>query len=311
MNSEKLSVPFLLNSSDLTTEDIRKIFDKTDYFNEHFKPGVKFDDLKAVTIAMAFFETSTRTKLSFDIAAKRLSADTITFQSSSKKDNKAESLIDTFQTIEALGADMFVVRHPKSGVPHFWQNNTKGVVINAGDGIHEHPTQALIDAYTLYTHFGQVDKLKVCIVGDIINSRIAHSNITLLKTLGADVRLCAPGTLLPRYMNIWDCKIIDNIEDAIGWADALFVLRLRSERIESGIIPSLREFSAYYGISYKRFITRPDLVLLHPGPVNYGVEIDYKVSGFPNCLIQNQVTYGVFVRMALLSLLAKHLKNIG
>ncbi len=300
-----LSKPYLLNSEDLTSDDINAIFAKAKYFLGNYTKGAKFHDLRGITLALAFFEPSTRTKLSFELAAKRLMADTISFASSGSSLSKGESLIDTLRTIEAMGVQMYVVRHGNSGVPKFLQENTKGVVLNAGDGKHEHPTQALLDSFTLYRHFGQVEGLKVCILGDILHSRVARSNINVLKTSGAEVMLFSPGTLLPRYMNAWDLPIASSIEEAVEWADVLLVLRLQRERMESGVLPSIREFSKYFGVSLEHFSKKPELVLMHPGPVNYGVELDYRVSSFPNCLIQTQVTHGVFVRMALLSLLAK------
>jgi len=302
---EKLSKPYLLHSEDLTYDDIQNIFSVAKFYKENYKRGEKFDTLKGITVAMAFFEPSTRTKLSFELAAKRLSGDTLSFSSSTSSQTKGESLIDTLKTIEAMGVQMYVVRHQKSGVPKFLQENTSGVVLNAGDGKHEHPTQALLDSFTLQRHFGKIEGLKVCIVGDIMHSRVARSNINVLNTLGAKVALCSPGTLLPRNFKIWDVDIIDSIEDAVDWADVLLVLRLQRERMESGVLPSIREFSKYYGVTYEHFSRKPELVLLHPGPVNYGVELEYKVSTYPNCLIQTQVTHGVFIRMALLSLLSK------
>ncbi len=304
-NDNTLSKPYLLGADDLTPQDVKLIFDKAQFFMDNFKRGEKFSDLKGITVALAFFEPSTRTKLSFELAAKRLSADSISFASSSSSLTKGESLIDTLRTIEAMNVQMYVVRHVNSGVPLFLQTNTNGVILNAGDGKHEHPTQALLDAFTLYKHFGKLQGLKVCIAGDILHSRVARSNITLLRTMGADVALCSPGTLLPRHLNIWDLPILENIDAAVEWADVLLVLRLQRERMESGLLPSIREFSKFYGVSFEQFSRKPELVLMHPGPVNYGVELDYRVSSYPNCLIQTQVTHGVFIRMALLSLLSK------
>lgn len=301
----KLSKRYLIDSSELTFDDINLIFDKAQYFIDNYDRFQKFNDLKGITVAMAFFEPSTRTKLSFDIAAKRLSADSISFASSGSSLKKGESLIDTLKTIEAMGVHMYVVRHQNSGVPKFLQENTNGVILNAGDGKHEHPTQALLDSFTLKKHFGDLKGLKVTIVGDILHSRVARSNYHVLKTLGAEVAFCSPGTLLPRYMNIWDVKIIEDIDEAVEWSDVLLVLRLQRERMESGILPSLREFSIYYGVNKSHFDKKPNLVLMHPGPVNYGVELDYRLHDHPNCLIQTQVTHGVFIRMSLLSLLAK------
>lgn len=300
-----LTKPYLLHSEDLTAEDVNQIFAKAQFFLDNYKRGSKFTDLKGITVALAFFENSTRTKLSFELAAKRLSADTLSFASSTSSLTKGESLIDTLRTIEAMGVQMYVVRHGNSGVPGFLQANTAGVVLNAGDGKHEHPTQALLDSFTLYKHFGKLEGLKVCISGDILHSRVARSNINVLRTMGAEVALCSPGTLLPRHKNIWNLPLLDSIDDAVEWADVLLVLRLQRERMESGILPSIREFSKFYGVSLEQFSRKPELVLMHPGPVNYGVELDYRISSYPNCLIQTQVTHGVFIRMALLSLLSR------
>ena len=305
LDNNILSKPYLLNSEDLTASDVNTIFSKAKFFLENYRRGEKFSDLKGITVALAFFEASTRTKLSFELAAKRLSADTISFASSTSSLTKGESLIDTLRTIEAMGVQMYVVRHSNSGVPKFLQANTSGVVLNAGDGKHEHPTQALLDTFTLQRHFGKLEGLKVCIAGDILHSRVARSNINVLKTMGADVALCSPGTLLPRYLNAWELPILDSIDHAVEWADVLLVLRLQRERMESGILPSVREFSKYYGVSLGQFSRKPELVLMHPGPVNYGIELDYLISPYPNCLIQTQVTHGVFIRMALLSLLSE------
>lgn len=308
-NDEQLTVRNLLRAGDLSESDIMKIFSKASYFMENHDKSKKFEDLKGVTIAVAFFEPSTRTKLSFELAAKRLSADVLSFTSNASSLKKGESLVDTIHTIEAMGVDMYIVRHAASGVVKFIQDNTKGAVLNAGDGRHAHPTQALLDSYTLYKHFGNVKGLKVTIIGDILHSRVARSNITMLKTLGAEVKLCGPGTLLPRHINIWDCEFIDDVEQAVEWSDVVLVLRLQRERMDSGLLPSIREFSKFYGVTYEHFRQKPELVLMHPGPVNYGVELDYRVSSYPNCLIQTQVTHGVFIRMAILSLLGKNLRN--
>lgn len=309
MEELSISKPYLLGADDLTYADLKSIFTRAQYFIDNYEPGVKFNHLKGFTVAMAFFENSTRTKLSFDLAAKRLSGDTLSFQSSSSSLKKGESLIDTLRTIEAMGVDMYVVRHVCSGVPQFLQSNTHGAIINAGDGKHEHPTQALLDAFTLQRHFGDVKGLKVCIVGDILHSRVARSNVTMLRTLGAEVKLCTPGTLFPRRLNYWNLELIDTIEEAIEWADVALVLRLQRERMESGLLPSIREFSHYYGVDLHHFNNKPNLVLLHPGPVNYGVELDYNISQHPNVLIQTQVTHGVFIRMAVLSLIAEKMKK--
>ena len=305
---ETLSNPNLLHSEDLTVEDVNLIFSKANYFLEN-QIKTKFDDLKGITVALAFFEASTRTRLSFELAAKRLSADVFSFQSSSSSLSKGESLIDTLRTIEAMGVDIYVIRHNCSGVPYFLQSNTSSIIINAGDGKHEHPTQALLDAFTLNRYFGKLEGLKVCIIGDILHSRVARSNINLLNTMGAEISICSPGTLLPNAVHTWNINIIQTIDEAVEWADTLMLLRLQRERMESGLLPSIREYSLYYGITLEHFSRKPELVLLHPGPVNYGIELDYNVSSYPNVLIQTQVTHGVFIRMAILSLLAKNIKN--
>ncbi len=307
-NQSALSKPYLLEASDLTKEDVFRIFAQAQFYMDDYEKGKKYDDLKGLTVALAFFEPSTRTKLSFELAAKRLSADTFSFQASSSSLTKGESLIDTLRTIEAMGVHIYVVRHGNSGAAKFLQENTSGVVVNAGDGKHEHPTQAILDAFTIYRHFSKFEGLRVTIIGDILHSRVARSNIIMLKTLGAEVRLCSPGTLLPRHKNIWEVEYIDNVDDAVEWSDVLLVLRLQHERMKSGIIPSVREFSKYYGVTLEHFSRKPEMILLHPGPVNYGIELEYEVSSYPNCLIETQVTHGVFTRMALLALLARKYK---
>jgi aspartate carbamoyltransferase catalytic subunit len=189
------------------------------------------------------------------------------------------------------------------------QRNTNGIILNAGDGKHEHPTQALLDNYTLLKHFGTIRGLKITIVGDIFHSRVARSNINVMRTLGAEVKFLGPGTLLPRRLNPWNVDQIDSIEEAIEWSDVILVLRLQKERMNSGLLPSNDEFSDFYGVTLKRISKKPGIVIMHPGPVNYGVELDYAISSYPNCLIQTQVTSGVFIRMAVLSLLSEYLKN--
>lgn len=311
-NNLEISKPYLLDAAEITLADANNIFQQAQFFMDNYDKNEKFKDLKGITVAMAFFEPSTRTKLSFDLAAKRLGADTLSFSSSSSSLTKGESLIDTLRTIEAMDVHMYVVRHGLSGVPKFLQENTNGIILNAGDGKHEHPTQALLDSFTLYRHYGSLESIKgkkIVICGDILHSRVARSNIKLLKTLGAEVKLCSPGTLLPRHIDIFDLEYIESIDDAVNWSDVIIMLRLQKERMSSGILPSLREFSKYYSISLEQFRRKEGLILMHPGPVNFGVELDYRVSFEENCMIENQVTHGVYIRMALLKLLSKHLKN--
>lgn len=304
-----LSKPFLLSCDDLTSEDIELIFNKAKYFEENFEPGNKFDDLKGINLALAFFENSTRTKLSFELAAKRLSADIMNFNASTSSLQKGESLLDTLKTIEAMGVQIYVIRHSSSGAQYFLQKNTPGIILNAGDGRHEHPTQALLDNYTLLKYFQKISGLKITIVGDIFHSRVARSNIILMRKLGAEVKFLGPGTLLPRRLNPWGAEYIDDIDEAIEWSDVLLVLRIQRERMHSGLIPSLDEYSKFYGVTLQKISRKPNLVIMHPGPVNYGVELDYQISTYPNCLIQTQVSSGVFIRMAVLSLLSNYLKK--
>lgn len=305
MEKEVLSKPYLLSSEDLTIEDINLIFDRVKYFEYHYSLGATFNDLNGYTVALAFFEPSTRTRISFEIAAKRLGASTILFSTATSSLTKGESLLDTLHTIEAMDVQIFVVRHSGCGVPLFIQRNTNKIVVNAGDGKHEHPTQALLDSYTILKHFGFIQGLKVCIVGDILHSRVARSNIILLKKLGAQIAFSGPGTLIPRHSSIWNVDFLKTIDEAIDWADVIMLLRLQNERMDSGLVPSLSEFSRLYGLTVERISRKPELVVLHPGPVNYGIELQYEAPSFPNVLIQNQVAHGVFIRMALLSLLVK------
>ncbi|MEN6295663.1 MAG: aspartate carbamoyltransferase catalytic subunit [Chloroherpetonaceae bacterium] len=304
-----LSKPFLLSCDDLTTEDIELIFERARYFEDNFVSGMRFEDLKGINLALAFFENSTRTKLSFELAAKRLSADIMNFNASTSSLQKGESLLDTLKTIEAMGVQIYVIRHSSSGAQYFLQRNTSGIIINAGDGKHEHPTQALLDNYTLLKYFRKIKGLKITIVGDIFHSRVARSNIILMRKLGAEVKFLGPGTLLPRRLNPWNVDYIDDIDEAIEWSDVVLVLRVQKERMNSGLIPSIDEYANFYGVTLKKISKKPNLVIMHPGPVNYGVELDYEISTYPNCLIQTQVSSGVYVRMAVLSLLSNHLKN--
>jgi aspartate carbamoyltransferase catalytic subunit len=305
MQEGKLSKPYLISAEDLTTDDVNLIFERARFFESEYPLRSKFNDLENYTVALAFFEPSTRTRISFELAAERLGAKTFLFHSATSSLTKGESLLDTLNTLDAMDVQIFVVRHSASGVPAFLQRNTSKIIINAGDGKHEHPTQALLDAYTIHKHFGYIKGLNVAIVGDILHSRVARSNIILLKKLGANVSLSGPGTLLPRHFNCWNVQYLKNIDEAIEWANVIMLLRLQNERMDSGLVPSLAEFSKNYGLTLDRISRKPELVVLHPGPVNYGIELQYEVVGFPNVLIQTQVTHGVFIRMALLSLLAK------
>ena len=290
----------------LSTEQILLILDTAEPFKEVSERAIKkVPALRGKTIVNLFFEPSTRTRISFEFAEKRLSADTVNVASSGSSVSKGETLVDTARNLEAMRIDMVVIRHPASGAAQFLASRIRSNVINAGDGKHEHPTQALLDLLTLRDHFGTLAGLKVAICGDVLHSRVARSNIWGLLKVGAEVALCGPATLIPREFESLGVKLIPRIDDAIAWADALNVLRLQLERMEAGFIPSLREYNRVFGVTRERLERAPkDLVILHPGPMNRGVEIDSDVADGPHSVILPQVTNGVAVRMAVLYLLA-------
>jgi len=261
--------------------------------------------LRGMTIVNLFFEASTRTRVSFEFAEKRLSADTVNVASSGSSVSKGETLVDTARNLEAMRIDMVVIRHPASGAARFLAERIDSNVINAGDGTHEHPTQALLDILTLRDKFGDLTGRRVCIVGDVLHSRVARSNIHGLRKLGAEVAVCGPRSLLPNAVEELGVTVFDRIEAAIEWAEALNILRLQLERMQSGYIPSLREYNRVFGVTSERLDRAPhDLLILHPGPMNRGVEIDSDVADGPHSVILHQVTNGVAVRMAVLYLLA-------
>ena len=261
--------------------------------------------LRGKTIVNLFFEPSTRTRISFEFAEKRLSADTVNITSSGSSVQKGETLVDTARNLEAMRIDMVVIRHSSSGAAQFLADRIPSNVINAGDGRHEHPTQALLDMLTIRDKLGRIDGVRVCLVGDVLHSRVARSNIYGLTKLGAEVAVCAPLTLLPANIDEFGVKVFTRIEQAIEWAEVLNVLRLQLERMQSGFVPSLREYNRVFGVTRERIESAPrDLVILHPGPMNRGVEIDSDVADGPHSVILGQVTNGVAVRMAVLYLLA-------
>jgi aspartate carbamoyltransferase catalytic subunit len=252
-----------------------------------------------------FFEASTRTRISFEFAEKRLSADTVNITASGSSVQKGETLVDTARNLEAMRIDMVVIRHGSSGAAQFLADRIPSNVVNAGDGRHEHPTQGLLDLLTIRDRMGRIEGLRVCIVGDILHSRVARSNIYGLMTLGAEVAVCGPPTLMPPAVSELGVRVFTRVEEAIEWADVLNVLRLQLERMESGYVPSLREYNRIWGISTARLAAvQRDVMVLHPGPMNRGVEIDSDVADGPHSVILNQVTNGVAVRMAVLYLLA-------
>jgi aspartate carbamoyltransferase catalytic subunit len=287
-------------------EQIQLILDTAEPFKEVSERQIKkVPALRGKTVVNLFFEASTRTRISFEFAEKRLSADTVSVAASGSSVSKGETLVDTARNLEAMRIDMVVIRHGSSGAAQFLGHRIASNVINAGDGKHEHPTQALLDLLTLRDKFGKIEGLKVAICGDVLHSRVARSNIWGLTKLGAKVAVCGPPTLVPREIRELGVEVLPRIEDAIAWADALNILRLQLERMEKGYIPSLREYNRVFGVTTERLEKAPkDLVIMHPGPMNRGVEIDSAVADGPHSVILPQVTNGVAVRMAVLYLLA-------
>ncbi|HKT08827.1 MAG TPA: aspartate carbamoyltransferase catalytic subunit [Gemmatimonadaceae bacterium] len=296
----------LLGLEPLTSEQIQLILDTAEPFKEISERAIKkVPALRGQTIVNLFFEASTRTRISFEFAEKRLSADTVNVASSGSSVQKGETLVDTARNLEAMRIDMVVIRHGASGAARFLADRIESNVINAGDGTHEHPTQGLLDLLTLRDHFGTLAGRRVCIVGDVLHSRVARSNIWGLKKMGAEVAVCGPRSLLPWAIGEFGVTVFSRVEEAIEWAEALNILRLQLERMTAGYIPSLREYNRVFGITRERLARAPrDVLILHPGPMNRGVEIDSDVADGPHSVILNQVTNGVAIRMAVLYLLA-------
>lgn len=296
----------LVGLEPLTREQIETILDTSEPFKDLSDRQIKkVPVLRGKTIVNLFFEPSTRTRISFEFAEKRLSADTVNISSTGSSVSKGETLVDTARNLEAMRIDMVVIRHWASGAAAFLADRIPSTVINAGDGAHEHPTQALLDLLTLRDHFGRIEGVKVCIVGDILHSRVARSNIFGLTKLGAEVGVCGPATLIPPGVHALGVQRFGRIEEAIEWADALNVLRLQHERMQSGFVPSVREYNRVFGVTSARLDAAPrDLLIMHPGPMNRGVEIDSDVADGPHSVVLRQVTNGVAVRMAVLYLLS-------
>ena len=296
----------LLALEPLTPEQIGLILDTAEPFKEISERAIKkVPTLRGSTIVNLFFEPSTRTRVSFEFAEKRLSADTVNVAASGSSVSKGETLVDTARNLEAMRIDMVVMRHGASGAAQFLAQRIESNVINAGDGTHEHPTQGLLDLLTLRDHFGDLQGLRVCIVGDVLHSRVARSNIWGLQKMGADVAVCGPRSLLPNAIAEFGITVFDRVEAAMEWAQALNVLRLQLERMTAGYIPSLREYNRVFGVTRERLERADhDILILHPGPMNRGVEIDSDVADGPHSVILNQVTNGVAIRMAVLYLLA-------
>lgn len=307
----KLSVSHLLGIKYLTDADIELIFETSSHFKEVInRPIKKVPSLRDVTIANLFFENSTRTKLSFELAQKRLSADVINFSASNSSVKKGESLIDTVNNILSMKVDMVVMRHPNPGAAMFLSKHVNASIINAGDGAHEHPTQALLDCFSIREKLGEIRGKKVVIIGDILHSRVALSNIFALKKLGAEVMVCGPLTLIPKHIESLGISVETNLEKALQWADVANVLRVQFERMKASFFPSNREYAMQYGIT-KKVLEKVDkeLLIMHPGPINRGVEISSDVADSENAIILNQVQNGVAVRMAILYLLASKIEQ--
>ena len=296
----------LVGLESLSQEQILMILDTAEPFKEISERRIKkVPVLRGKTIVNLFFEASTRTRVSFEFAEKRLSADTVNISAAGSSVIKGETLVDTARNLEAMRIDMVVMRHGSSGAARFLADRIPSNVINAGDGRHEHPTQGLLDLLTIRDHCDRIEGLKVCLVGDILHSRVARSNIYGLLKLGAEIAVCAPKTLLPSAIGDLGVQVFKRVEEAIEWADVLNILRLQLERMEDGYVPSLREYNRIWGVTARKLELAPrDLLILHPGPMNRGVEIDSDVADGSHSVILNQVTNGVAVRMAVLYLLA-------
>ena len=296
----------LVGLEPLSAQQIRAILDTAEPFKEISERAIKkVPVLRGKTIVNLFFEPSTRTRISFEFAEKRLSADTVNIAAVGSSVAKGETLVDTARNLEAMKIDMVVIRHGSSGAARFLADRIESNVINAGDGRHEHPTQALLDMLTIRDHLGRLEGVRVCIVGDILHSRVARSNIWGLTKMGAEVAVCGPRTLMPPYVTELGVQQFARIEEAIEWADVLNVLRLQLERMQAGYVPTLREYNRFFGVTRARVMRAPrPLLILHPGPMNRGVEIDSDVADGPHSVILHQVTNGIAVRMAVLYLLA-------
>ena len=304
--SKQLSAKHLLGIEDLTVEDIELIFETADEFKDVInRPIKKVPSLRDITIANVFFENSTRTKLSFELAEKRLSADVINFSSSNSSVKKGETLLDTVNNILSMKVDMIVMRHASPGAPHFLSRHIDANIVNAGDGTHEHPTQALLDTYSIREKLGEVGGKKVAIIGDILHSRVALSNIFALQKLGAEVMVCGPITLLPKFIGSLGVKVELDIRKALEWCDVANILRIQLERQQIKYFPSLREYSLYYGVNKALLDSlNKEITIMHPGPINRGVELNSDVADSDHAIILDQVENGVATRMAVLYLLA-------
>ena len=308
---KELSVNHLIGIKNITKQDIDLIFETADQFKEVInRPIKKVPSLRDITIANVFFENSTRTKFSFELAQKRLSADVISFSAAQSSVKKGETLIDTVNNILSMKVDMVVMRHSSPGASHFLSQNVKASIINAGDGAHEHPTQALLDSFTIREKLGDVGGKKIVIVGDILHSRVALSNIFALQMQGAEVKVCGPKTLLPKYIESLGVTVEQNLRKALEWCDVANMLRVQNERLDVSYFPTTREYSQQYGVTKELLDSlNKEIIIMHPGPINRGVEITSDVADSHQSVILNQVENGVAVRMAVIYLLASKIKN--
>lgn len=306
----ELSVNHLLGIKNINKKDIDLIFETADHFKEVInRPIKKVPSLRDITIANIFFENSTRTKLSFELAQKRLSADVISFSAAQSSVKKGETLIDTVNNILSMKVDMVVMRHSNPGAAHFLSQNVKASIVNAGDGAHEHPTQALLDSYSIREKLGEVAGKKVVIVGDVLHSRVALSNIYALQMQGAEVKVCGPKTLIPRHIESLGVSVESNLRKALEWCDVANMLRVQNERMDVNFFPSTREYAKQYGVDKTLLDSlNKEIVIMHPGPINRGVEITSDVADSQQSLILNQVENGVAIRMAVIYLLASKIQ---
>jgi aspartate carbamoyltransferase catalytic subunit len=308
---KELSVNHLIGIKHITKQDIDLIFETADQFKEVInRPIKKVPSLRDVTIANIFFENSTRTKLSFELAQKRLSADVISFSAAQSSVKKGETLIDTVNNILSMKVDMVVMRHSSPGAAHFLSQNVKASIVNAGDGAHEHPTQALLDSFTIREKLGDVGGKKIVIVGDILHSRVALSNIFALQMQGAEVKVCGPKTLMPKHIESLGVKVESNLHKALEWCDVANMLRVQNERLDVSYFPTTREYTQQYGVTKELLDSlNKEIVIMHPGPINRGVEITSDVADSQQSVILDQVENGVAVRMAVIYLLASKIKQ--
>lgn len=308
MTDQKISTRHLIGIRDLSVSDIKLLLETGKQFKEVLqRPIKKVPSLRDITIANLFFENSTRTRMSFELAEKRLSADVINFSASGSSVSKGESLLDTVQNILAMKVDIIVLRHAAVGAAKFLSEKVPATIVNAGDGTHEHPTQALLDAFSIQEALGTINNVKVALIGDILHSRVALSNILCLKKLGAKVKVCGPPTLIPKYIESLGVEVEFNLQKILNWCDVANVLRIQTERMELQYFPSAREYSQFFGVSKKELdLLSKKIVLMHPGPINRGVELNSDAADSEYSIILDQVENGVAIRMAVLYHLAGH-----